>query len=367
MRLNRHPILAVALAAALVPPLTAFAPKQQVSDPVVVAEVVEPAPPAPSALQARLEALAAQYREPVGIAVSDVESGWVAAVNGEMLFPQQSVSKLWVALTAMQAVERGDLGLDAPVLMGPMDRSVFYQPVARRIGQSGYTTFVGDLLNRALIESDNAANDMLLKLTGGVGAVTAVLAQEGLDGIHLGADEKNLQSMISGMTWRPEYGHGNKFKEARAQLPDQVRDAAMAAYLANPADGASPVGIANALAALHRGELLSDAGQAVILNAMAKAETGPRRLKGGLPPGWTIAHKTGTGQDWRGYSVGINDVGLITAPDGRTYAVAVLIKRTSKPVGARMAFMQQVSKAVVDNWAAESRPTTAAADPAPAG
>ena len=87
---------------------------------------------------------------------------------------------------------------------------------------------------------------------------------------------------------------------------------------------------------------------------MTAARTGPRRLKGGLPAGWSIGHKTGTGQDFQGASLGINDVGLITAPDGRTYAVAVMMRRTRHSVPARLAFMQAVSRAVVEQWMRET-------------
>src|SRR5581483_7003541 len=68
-----------------------------------------PQPPAPEALQARLEKLAQSYKEPVGIAVSDVASGWTAKVAADETFPQQSVSKLWVAVAVLQAVDEGRL------------------------------------------------------------------------------------------------------------------------------------------------------------------------------------------------------------------------------------------------------------------
>jgi len=42
----------------------------------------------------------------VGIAVTDVEAGWTAQVDGEGLYPQQSVSKLWVAVATLEAVDR---------------------------------------------------------------------------------------------------------------------------------------------------------------------------------------------------------------------------------------------------------------------
>ncbi len=120
----------------------------------------KPAPPAPAAFQAELERLAASYGEPVGISVTDVAQGWTASVAGAETFPQQSVSKLWVALTVMQAVDDGTLRLDRSVVMRPEDRSVFYQPLASRIrGPNGLSITVADLLRHALIESDNAAND----------------------------------------------------------------------------------------------------------------------------------------------------------------------------------------------------------------
>ena len=317
-----------------------------------VAPRPKPGPP-PEALQKRLDELAASYREPVGIAVADTSEGWMAQVAGDDAFPQQSVSKLWVAMTTMDALDQGKLSLDQDVFLGPQDRSVFFQPISHKIGATGYATTLRDLVRRALIESDNAANDKLLAEVGGVDAVADMLARKNLTGIRMGADEKNLQAKIAGLTWSPEMGVGGNFKDARARLPDSVRDAAMHAYLENPLDGATPAGLATALVALKRGELLSQESTDTFLSTMSEARTGPRRLKGGLPSGWSIAHKTGTGQDWRGGSIGINDVAVLTAPDGRSYAVVVLMKRTTKPVPARLAFMQQVSKAVVTSWESE--------------
>ena len=45
-------------------------------------------------------------------------------------------------------------------------------------------------------------------------------------------------------------------------------------------------------------------------------------------------------------------MGVITAPDGRAYSVAVMIRETRQPIGLRMALMQKVSRAVVDYWRA---------------
>jgi beta-lactamase class A len=314
------------------------------------------APPAPAELQSELDRLAAGYGEEVGIAVTDVAKGWTAGVDKDRPYPQQSVSKLWVAIALMRAADEGRVDPDAWVTLTDADRSVFFQPVAYNIDADGYQTQISALLRRALVESDNAANDRLMRELGGPDGVAARLQAMGLTGVKVGAYERDLQALTAGLVWRPEYGTGWNFQAAREALPKADREAAMAAYLENPLDGASPAGITTALAALSRGELLSPQRTREILDLMHAARTGPRRLKGGLPPGWSIAHKTGTGQDFEGFSAGINDVGLLTAPDGHVYAVAVMMRRARHSVPERLAFMQSVTRAVAAQWGREALP-----------
>jgi len=310
-----------------------------------------PVRPAPPAFQAEVEHLSKAYGEPAGIAVSEVAQGWTAHALGDETFPQQSVSKLWVALTVMQAVDDQRLSLGQTVVMGPEDRSVFYQPLASRLRASRpFEITIGDLLRHALIESDNAANDRLIREVGGPGVVARTIASKGLRGLAVGGTERDVQTKTAGLQWKPDYGTTWIFKQARAALPEDVRDQALTTYLTNPPDGATPDGIVTALAALKRGELLSRASTDFMLGLMGEARTGRLRLKAAVAPGWTLAHKTGTGPDWRGASVGINDVGLLTAPDGRTFAVAVMIRQTRQGAAARHRLMQGVARAVEAYW-----------------
>ena len=308
----------------------------------------------PTDLQHTVDTLAQDFGETVGIAIIDTSDNWIVDVRGDMAFPQQSVSKLWVALTTLEAIDRGASALDRQVILTDADRSVFNQPISYRITPEGFPTTVADLLKRALVESDNAANDKLLGLAGGPDAVRRLLREKGLDGIALAEDERHLQAHIAGLTWTPDLAPYGAFNTARARLPQAAREAALDAYIANPYDGARPAAVAEALAQLQMGKLLSPESSRWMLATMAKARTGPARLKGGLPEGWQIAHKTGTGQDYRGASIGINDVGLITAPDGKTYAVAVFLQKTKHPVSERLAFLQSISKAIVAQWDRES-------------
>src|SRR3546814_13494053 len=87
---------------------------------------------------------------------------------------------------------------------------------------------------------------------------------------------------------------------------------------------------------------------------MSETRTGRARLRANLPGGWRIAHKTGTGQDFGRRTACFNDVGVLTAPDGRRYTVAVLIGDTSRPVRERQQLIQSVAGAGI---AAEQNPS----------
>jgi beta-lactamase class A len=175
-----------------------------------------------------------------------------------------------------------------------------------------------------------------------------MIESKGLEGIRFGPGERLLQSRLAGLDgWRPEYA-GQGFYAARSSLPMPVRQAAFNRYVADPMDGATPIGIVDALARLQRGELLSASSTRRLLTIMSQTRTGRQRLTGGLAPGWRIAHKTGTGQVLGGVQTGYNDIGILSAPDGRHYAVAVMIRRTGAPLGERMELMQNTVRAIIN-------------------
>lgn len=328
------------------------------SEPDANAQQASPQPPAvpdPRApeteaekqLDQAIRQLGESFAGDVGIAVRDLASGWTAHFEGNEYLPQQSVSKLWVAITVLDQVDSGRLDLSEEVTLERDDLTVFYQPVRTLVLRNdSYTTTLGDLLERAIVRSDNTANDFLLRRAGGPDAVRRTLAQKGLGGIRFGPGEKELQSEIAGLEWKSEYSIGPAFINARAEVPMEKRRAAFKDYLSEPMDGAKPIGVVQALGRLETGKLLSPSATRHLLKLMARSATGERRLSGGVPANWSIAHKTGTGQIFEGAQAGYNDIGLISAPDGQSYAVAVLIGRTSRPRAERRQLMQATVEAV---------------------
>ena len=139
------------------------------------------------------------------------------------------------------------------------------------------------------------------------------------------------------------------FEAARSGLPMTKREAAMRRYLAAPIDGAKPQAIAETLLRLADGDLLSPASTRAMLAILARTHSGPLRIKAGVPAGWTVYHKTGTGQILGSLATGFNDVALLRAPSGELYALAVMIAQTRVPIPERLALMQHVARAVVQN------------------
>jgi beta-lactamase class A len=300
-------------------------------------------------LAARIRELGRAFPGEVGIAVREIDDrgGLLGSWNGSRFFPQQSVSKFWVAITALSRVDAGALDLDRSVTITRADLTLFNQPIAAQIGRNGYRTTLGSLIHRAITQSDNTCNDIVLRHAGGPSAVRAMLVRNRLDGIRFGPGERLLQAGIAGMQWNNAFSVGRGFEAARSQVPVARRRDAFERYIDDPVDGATPDGITNGLARLQRGELLSRASTARMLSILAQVRTGPQRLRGGLAPGWSIGHKTGSGQILNGVQAGYNDIGILTSPDGRHYAVAVMIGRTSVSNLTRMQLMQNVTRAVI--------------------
>jgi beta-lactamase class A len=283
-------------------------PSPQPSRPVLgPPPVVRPAPVSPTAttppagLTQAVASIVRNFRGRVGLAILRSDAAWTIANQGSEFFPQQSVSKLWVALTVLDAVDRGKISLDDPVTVTEKDRTVFNQPIMQYV-QSGksFETTVGDLIRFQMILSDNSANDILLRKVGGPEAVRRFLIDNRLGSIRFGPGEAQLQAGTAGLIWQADMAKGRAFQEARAKLTLETRQAAFDRYVADPVDGASPVAIARALMRLQKGNLLSKRSTEYLLARMSESKTGPERLEGGRAARLALCaqDRDGPGSEW---------------------------------------------------------------------
>jgi beta-lactamase class A len=259
--------------------------------------------------------------------------------------------KLVVGAAVMAAVDAGRLKLEDRITVQREDMSVFVQPIEKIVAKEGaFATTVGDLVRRAVAESDSAATDVLIARLGGPAAVQAWLAGKGLSGIRIDRDERHLQTEGVGLAWRAEYTDPARLDAAIKAVPKAERDAAFAASLKDERDTATPRGMTAFLAALAEGRLLSPASTGHFLAVMRGTVTFPDRLRAGAPDGWSVAHKTGTSRSWNGITAVTNDVGVLTAPDGGTVAVAAFVAESTAPAPERAAVIANAARAVAEAY-----------------
>lgn len=285
------------------------------------------------ALEARLNQIARAARAEVGVAIVHVESGERLSIQGSRPFPMASVYKLPIALELLSQAAEGTLSLDRDVTLGPSDIRACCT-LSRRHPKGGVTLGVHELLELMITESDNTSSDAVLRIVGGPTAVERRMSAWGFNAIHVNRYEGDIAFEMVGVTHPPPANEWTLDLQYRliSEVPLAEVQAARARYTRDPRDTATPDDMAALLVRLQRGSLLPRPFTNLLLDLMARVKTGPQRLKGRLPPDTIVAHKTGTTE------VVINDVGLITLPDGGGHlAMAVLTMN-----GARSAATERV-------------------------
>jgi beta-lactamase class A len=104
------------------------------------------------------------------------------------------------------------------------------------------------------------------------------------------------------------------------------------------------------LRALYAGRGVSPPARDLLLDDLTASVPGPRRLKGLLPAGTAVAHKTGTDGTFNGLTRATNDIGIITLPDGRHLAIAVFVKDSTADEATRERTIALAARASFDAW-----------------
>ncbi len=268
-----------------------------------------------SALQEQLRQIAADARGKVAVACSLPGSSLDCDLNARSHPPMQSVFKLPLAIAVLQMVESGRLSLDQPVRFLPSDRFLphAYSPLQDKYPEANVDVPLRELLRLAVSLSDNAAADILLRLAGGPKAVNEDIAALGVAGFHLQDGEHELHRDVTAQ-------YRNWFEPAGAvKLLRRINDR-------------SPL----------------SAGDTELLLSWMEAATTTKRLKGDLPAGAHVAHKSGTSDVDNGVAHATNDIGLITLPDGRRLAIAVFVTESTADEATREKIIARIGRAAYD-------------------
>jgi beta-lactamase class A len=282
----------------------------------------------------------------VGVGIIHLESGRELYVNADEPFPMASTYKVPIAVQLLTRVDSGRFGLDSMVTIRPSDLHPGSGTLTNLFDDPGVVLSLRNLMELMLIISDNSATDIVLRTAGGGAAVNARMAALGISGISVDRPTVELIADAIGVKNLPPEDQRTMaaFRTLSAGVTESARREAARTFYSDRRDTSTPRGMARLLQAIWHRKTLSEASSALLLDVMLRCETGENRLKGLLPPGTPVMHKTGS------LGIGVaNDVGIVQLPDNAGHVVvAVFVKESTRDVAAQERTIAQIARATYD-------------------
>lgn len=281
-------------------------------------------------LEKKIAEIATEAEDKVGVAALVLETGEAAMLNADQRFPMQSVYKLPISMAVMDQVRLGKLELDEKIGVTKEDmvRQGQASPL-RDANPNGGEFTIRELIRLALVESDGTASDVLLRVAGGPIEIQNYLTNIGISDVKVVNSEKEL-----GQNWETQYQNWATPK-ASAELLRWL-------------DSAGKIGGANENVSVTNEDDLS--GIKLLFKFMTEAKPGAKRLKGLLPKGTVVMHKTGTSGTQNGVTAATNDIGIITLPNGKHLVIAVLVSDSATDEKTREAVIARIANAAWDRF-----------------
>ena len=204
--------------------------------------------------------------------------------------------------------------------------------LSRLFDDPGVSLSILNLMELMLLISDNSATDLCLKTAGGGERVTARMTELGVEGVRVARSTADLITDYVGAEGLPPRSERTRatYTEYYGEVSEEDRAQARDSFEADARDTATPRGMGDLLVKIWNGEGLSKESRDLLIDIMERCETGAGRLKGRLPEGTVVAHKTGT--------IGrtTNDVGIVYLPSDAGHVVMVaFVKESDDPVPDR--------------------------------
>lgn len=266
-------------------------------------------------LKLQIEDRLASKKAVVGVAVQYRNE--VVSVKGERHFPMQSVFKCPIGFKMMAEVDKGNFQLNQPIQISKEDLLTpdIYSPI-RDAHPDGTTMPLAQILEYTVSMSDNVGCDMLLRLLGGPSSVETYFHEKGFKDISIKINEETMQS-----DWDSQFKNWTTPLEANRILK---------AFYEN------------------KNAYLSPESHTFIWNVMKNTSTGAKRLKGLLPAGTVVAHKTGwSGQNKQtGITAAVNNIGIIFLPNGDPLYISVFVSESREDFEANERIIAEVAEIV---------------------
>jgi predicted peptidase len=273
-------------------------------------------------LKTTLTSIISQYKAKIGIAVIDLETHDTLTINNDFKYPMQSVYKFPLAIAVLHQVDEKKISLQQKVHINKKDlRPETWSPLKVKYPEGNIDMTVAELLNYTVSQSDNNGCDILFKLVGGTITVNSYIHKLGIKNISIAATEEEMSK-----SWDVPYTNWTE-----------------------------PLAMTKLLEGFYNKKYLSAASNNFLMKLMIESSNSAKRLKGLLPDNIVVAHKTGTSNtNEKRITAAVNDVGIITLPNGKHIAISVFVSNSSEKFETNEKIIAEISKAVFDYFTGES-------------
>ncbi len=267
-------------------------------------------------LRERIEKIVVREAATVGVGIMDLETGDTIVINGQKKFPMQSVYKFPLGMAVLKQVDEGKLSMDQMIYLEKGDLLPnAWSPLSKKYPDGNVDVTLREVLSLTVSLSDNSGCDILFRLLGGPNVVNSYIHGLGVDEIAIVSTEEEMH-----LDWNIQFKNSS-----------------------------TPSAMLQLLEIFYRGKALSKESTDFLWKAMAETTTGPRRIKGLLPSGTIVAHKTGSsGPNKDGLIAANNDVGIVTLPNGKHVAIVVFVSNSTNDEKGMENTIAEISKTAWD-------------------
>src|SRR5690606_8866010 len=256
----------------------------------------------------------------VAVSVLDFENNKTIHINGNKKLPMLSVFKFHIALAVLNEVDEGRLSLDQNIFIKKSDLAEnTWSPIRERYPDGNIEMPLGLLLKYTVAESDNNGCDILLRLIGSTGTVQKFMDSKGVKDFTIKANEAQMHRGDEFLYWNV-----TSTNSANKLLKD-----------------------------FFDKKTVSKPSTDFLMNTMLETTTGQNKLVAQLPRGLPVAHKTGSsGKNSKGLTIAENDIGIVTLPNGKHYAISVFVSDSMESEVKITKLIVYISKIVFDYFSA---------------
>lgn len=270
-------------------------------------------------LRNKIEQIVSDKDAVVGVSIIGINGKDTLSLYGDRRFPMQSVFKFHIALAVLSEIDKGNLLLDQKIKISKDEllSEDFWSPL-RDENPNGGSFTIAKLIQYSVSHSDNTACDVLIRLIGTPKTVEDYIKKSGVDDIQITFNEEEMQAR-----WENMFKNWTTPKAASETLK---------------------------LFYENKSNLLSKSSYDFFWKTNKATTTGKNRIRGQLPEGTIVAHKTGwsgTNKE-TGITAAVNNIGIVFLPNREYFIISVFVSESRENFDTNEKIIADIAKATYD-------------------